>query len=46
VTDLYTIDIVPKHLFEELGVKEDKTLNDKEKKLAKVCQNLNRKKLA
>jgi hypothetical protein len=46
ITDLYTVDIVPKHLFEELGVKNDKLLNQKEKKHAKVCQNLARKKLA
>ena len=45
VTDLYTIDIVPKHLFEEIGIKQEKALNEKEKRVAKVCQNINRKKL-
>ena len=42
---LYTVDLSPKHLFEEIGVREEKKLDDKEKKKAKVCQNLNRKKL-
>lgn len=45
VTDLYTIDIVPKHLFKEVGVKQEKSLNEKEKRVAKVCQNINRKRL-
>lgn len=46
ITDLYTIDIIPKHLFEELGVRQEKSLNEKERKVAKVCQNMARKKLA
>ena len=27
VMNLYTVDLMPKHLFEELGVKEEKTLD-------------------
>jgi hypothetical protein len=46
VTDLYAVDLVPKHLFEELGVQQEKTLNEKERKTAKVCQNMARKKLS
>lgn len=43
--DLYTIDIIPKHLFEEVGIKSNKKRSDKEKRMDKVVQNLNRKKL-
>lgn len=46
ITDLYTVDIVPKHLFEELGVRQELQLDSKEKKLAKLRQNKDRRKLA
>ena len=45
VMSLYTVDLISKHLFEELGVKEEKSLDEKEKRVAKVCQNMNRNKL-
>ncbi len=43
--NLYTVDITPKHLFQEIGIEPAKYLNEKEKKTAKVYQNFNRKKL-
>jgi hypothetical protein len=43
--DLYTIDITPVHLLKKLGIKGRPILGEKEKKVAKVMQNVNRKKL-
>ncbi len=45
ITNLYTVDLQPKHLFDELGVKREKPKTSKEKKLAKVYQSIARKNL-
>ena len=45
VVDLYTADINPLHLFNELGVDREKKMTEKEKKHAKVYQSLQRKSL-
>ena len=44
-TDLYTVDVNPKHLFSEMGVDPEKNLTSKEKRLAKVEQSVERKHL-
>ena len=45
VRDLYTVDMSPENLFEQVGVKEEPKLGEKEKKVAKVKQNMQRKQL-
>ena len=45
VTLLYTVDMQPKHLLDELGLTKEKHFNEKEKKYMKIYQNNNRKKL-
>ena len=46
VVDLYTADINPIHLFSELGVNKLKKMSEREKRLAKVYQSIQRKNLA
>lgn len=43
--DLYTVDLDYIHLFDEVGVKKEPKLGPKQKKVAKVAQGFNRKKL-
>ena len=43
--DLYTVDVDSKHLFQITGAIEQKKLTEKENKIAKVIQNINRKEL-
>ena len=39
-TDLYTVDVNPKYLFDEMGIELEKNLTSKEKRLAKVEQSV------
>lgn len=45
VTHLYTVDLQPYHLFAELGVEPNRIMDAKQKRLSKIYQNNNRKKL-
>ena len=45
IKDLYTVDMSPETLFERVGVKEEVKLGEKERKVAKVRQNMERKQL-
>jgi len=45
MTSLYTVDLQPAHLFKVLGASPDKLLDAKQKRLMKIYQNNNRKKL-
>lgn len=43
--DLYTVDIHAPKLIESISIKPSKVLNEKEKRISKVVQNINRKKM-
>lgn len=45
MTSLYTVDLQHTHLFKEFGVSQDKVMGEKQKRLMKIYQNNNRKKL-